>query len=124
MMSVFPELFDFSLIAVFVLRATAGIFFWVFGIRLIKVALRIKSKDVFLKSIGIVYGLLKSATGILLVVGVYTQVMAILGMMLSLLSYIQEPKNTSNRQVQILLFVLCFSLLFLGPGTFAVDLPL
>lgn len=126
MMSVFPALFDFSLFAVFVLRITAGIFFWMFGVRLLQAAYGVRGRGFAVSALGFSYGFAKLGTGILLTIGVFTQIGAIMGIILSALTLIQGMTNTnkSSQQVQTLLLITCFSLLFLGPGLFAVDFPL
>lgn len=127
MMSVFPALFDLSLFAVFVLRITAGIFFWVFGVRLLQAAYGVRGRGFMVSALGFSYGFAKLAVGLLLTVGVLTQIGALVGMVLSVLTFAQgmgTHANKSSQQVQILLFITCLSLLFLGPGIFAVDFPL
>jgi hypothetical protein len=127
MMSFFPALFDFSLFAVFVLRVTAGIFFWVFGVRLLQAAYGVRGRGFMVSALGFSYGFAKLVVGLLLTVGILTQVGALIGMALSVLTFLQgmgTHTNKSSQQVQVLLFAMCLSLLFLGPGIFAVDFPL
>jgi hypothetical protein len=127
MMSLFPALFDFSLIAVFLLRVTTGIFFLLFGLHLLRATYDMREKSLTIQGVGLAYGFSKLLVGFLLTAGVYTQAAAIMGALLALLTLAQAfttEKNVSAQQVQILLFVLCLSLLFLGPGLFAFDIPL
>ena len=127
MLSVFPALLDFSIIAVFLLRITVGFFFILFGTRLIQVAWSTKDVSVFVKGVGMTYGIAKFMVGALLTAGLFTQVAAVFGALLSALTILQDAPTAfarSDKQVQILLIVICVSLLFLGPGLFAVDFPL
>lgn len=127
MLSMFPALFDYSTIAVFALRGTVGVFFFLFGVRLLHVAATLPERKTLVRTVGILYGGLKLGVGTLLLLGLYVQIAAALGALLSLLTYLQDKPTQfarSDKQVQILLFVISLSLLFLGPGQFAIDLPL
>ncbi len=127
MLSIFPELLDFSVIGALLLRGTAGIFFFMFGSRLIQVAWSVKGATPAMRAIGILYGALKFAVGVMLLLGVYTQVAALLGAVLCLLTILQDKPtqfSRSDKQVQILLLIICLSLLFIGPGYLSIDLPL
>ncbi len=123
----FPELLTYSLPAIFVLRITVGIFFWIFGLRLLHAVWIIKNKSLLVKTLGFIYGISKLIIGVMLVAGVYTQIVLLFGMFLTVLTFFQGSStqiNKSGQQVQILLFIICLSLLFLGPGLLAIDLPL
>lgn len=127
MMSTFPDLFAYTLPAIFVLRVTVGFFFLMFGMRLLGVARTAYKHGTFVGVIGYLYGLAKLTVGILFIVGAYTQITALFGMGLTALTLLQGAStraNSSSGQVQILLFVICFSLLFLGPGLLSFDIPL
>lgn len=127
MASIFPVLFDFSIFAVFLLRITTSLFFLTFGLRLMRAARLFPEKRTVVKVVGFLYGSLNLLVAILLLVGMYTQIAAILGVLLAGLTLAQNitsPSTKSSQQVQLLLFVLCLSLLFLGPGWLAVDIPL
>jgi hypothetical protein len=127
MMLTFPELLTFTMPAIFLLRITAGLFFLSFGVRLFKVAIKIKGKSFSLKTLGVLYSFVKLAIGLFLTVGMYTQIASISGAFLSFIAIVQGKRaklNKNEQQVQILLFVLCLSLIFLGPGIPAIDLPL
>lgn len=126
MASVFPDLFDFSSVGVLVLRLAVAIFFILFGTRLTQAVQMVKDKGNSVVVLGYVYGIAHLLVGIFLLVGLYTQIMAILGMLLSTLSFAQGVNTQSpkgSQQVHILLFFICFSLLFFGAGIFAVDIP-
>lgn len=127
MTSVFPALFSFTLPAIFLLRFTVGMFFLIFGMRLLGAARVAYAHGVLVSIVGYLYGIAKLLVGLLLIFGAYTQIAALLGMFFTTLTILQgysTPTNTSTLQVQILLFVICLSLLFLGPGLFSFDFPL
>jgi hypothetical protein len=127
MFSTFPALLDFSQIAVTFLRITVGLFFLLFGLRLTLVAWSIKEKNFAVRFVGVLYGLAKLLTGVFLTLGAYTQIAAIVGAILSSLTFFQGFSSfnfKSAQQVQLLLFVLCLAFLFLGPGLFSIDIPL
>ena len=86
----FPALLDYSVIGALFLRGTIGIFFFVFGVRLMQVAWDIKGTGVAVRLIGLMYGGLKLAVGVLLLLGLYTQIAVIAGAVLSLLTIFQD----------------------------------
>ena len=63
-----------------------------------------------------------------LLVGIYTQAAAILGTLGALKFFIWKRRYGAmiplSRTASLLLLIICFSLLFTGPGAFAFDLPL
>jgi len=126
MTSIFPALLDFSLLGIFVLRVITGLFYIMFGLYLLQTTHILREKSIGLQIFGFVYGTMKCTVGALLTLGVFIQPAAIGGMFLAVLTYAQGYKSASKSvlQVQTLLFFICLSLLFLGPGTFAFDLPL
>ena len=127
MLSIFPALLDYSTFGALLLRGTVGVFFFMFGMRLLDVAWNIEGKNFTVKCIGLLYGGLKLTVGILLLLGLFTQPAVLLGALLSLLTIFQDKPfqfSRSDKQVQILLLILCISLLFIGPGYWSVDLPL
>jgi len=125
MLSIFPELLNYPLVAVTVLRVTTGLFFFMFGARLLATIHRIEHARI--RMVGDVFAVLQCAVGLLLIAGLFTQPAALAGAVLALVSFevgIGRGTGTSAKHVQLLLFVLCGGLVFLGPGLFAVDLPL
>lgn len=127
MLSIFPALFDFSLVGVLLLRVTVGAFFLLFGFRLIHATRLVSEKGVGIYIVGYMYGTLKLTVGILLLIGIYTQVGALLGALLSVITFLQNGTSHSSiagKQVQLLLAVICLALAFLGPGIWAIDFPL
>ena len=125
MFSVWPELFAFELLAVFLLRVVAGYFFLLLGSKLLRAAWRATAQTRILRFVGIVYGLAQVLVGGLLIIGLYTQPAALLGVVLTMLPVGSGTKASHCEQhVQLLLFAISLSLLFLGPGAFAFDLPI
>jgi hypothetical protein len=115
MLSLFPDLFAFPLLAFFVLRITLA-----YHLALITKA-RFKKPYSFL-------AIFELTTTILLTVGLYTQGALIAVMTLLILeSFIERKLGTFDRkdaQIRTILGMIAFALMFLGAGAFALDLPL
>lgn len=115
MLSLFPNLFAFPLLAFFVLRITLAFHF----------ALITKAR--FKKPYSFI-GVFELATTILLAIGLYTQGALIATMALLILeSFIERKLGTFDRkdaQIRTILGMIAFALMFLGAGAFALDLPL
>lgn len=133
--SLFPSLLDFQMLGVFALRVTLGLIFVYFWYEKVthQRAERIQFfEKLSLRPAKVYFGIVSSMEGIagaLLVVGLYTQGVALVTGILMLLATIIKwrkpsalPRNTID--FYIILSVVSFSLLFLGPGAFAIDLPL
>lgn len=120
MLSVFPELLNYSLAGVFILRLALGLLFIKYGI--VKIFLK---KSGWWKTIGAV----ELVCGVLLAVGLFTQPAALLVsvLMFGAIAIKIKTKNEvlkSPYDFYLLLIVVSLSLLFLGPGIFSFDLPL
>lgn len=116
MPSLFPELFNFSFIAPFVLRIALGV-------PLIKRGFgKIISKE---KTPQRILGGIVFLSGILLVIGLFTQAAAMAVSLIIIASSIiirgQHPRSWTERVVKLAIAV---SLILTGPGFFAFDLPL
>lgn len=133
--SLFPALLDFQMLGIFMLRITLGFIFVYFCYE--KLFLFRKDQIHFYEKLGLrpakIFSLIVAAiegiTGVLLVIGLYTQGAAVVaGALMSLATLIKWrtpsalPKNTND--FYVILAVVSFSLLFLGAGAFAIDLPL
>ena len=133
-LSMFPDLLTFWLISPFLLRITAGFIFIYFGYT--KIWKEKERRVSFFNKIGFgagtvffwVVSLVELIGGILLVLGLFTQVTA-----LTLFFIILGATYTKMRQPDlfdnsleffILLLAVLLSLLFLGAGFWAMDLPL
>jgi uncharacterized membrane protein YphA (DoxX/SURF4 family) len=127
MFMVFPELVDYSILAVSFLRVVAGAFFLLFGYRLLRTVLHAKEESRVVRMTVGSFAITQLGVGLLLCIGLYTQPAAIVGMALTLSSQhlgIGRGTHESDAYVQFLLFAICLSLLFFGAGIFAFDLPL
>ncbi len=135
MPSLFPELFDFSFLAIGILRVTLGlIFLWFAYIKIFSAhteylsffeKTKIRPTKVFLN---IVIGV-ELLIGASLVAGYYSQAAELGGGALTTLAALIKwhrpnllPHNTAA--FYLLLSVVSLALLFIGPGAFAFDLPL
>lgn len=134
MLSIFPSLFTYQLLVPTVFRlAAGGIFFW-FGYS--KLWKEREQKRQFFEGIGLkpgmffvwFFGLVELSGGILLIAGYLTQPAALALSLIALGAYAAKATKrgelSSSAGFLFLLFLLTASLLFLGPGKFAFDLPL
>lgn len=134
MLNPFPDLLAFSLLAPFFLRIALGISYARFGyLKLIKSGL---TKISFLKKdylkpeilLVLIVGLLEAIGGVLLVIGLFTQIASLFLSVIVLGTAVIKLRNrtmlSNEIGYHILLFVATFSLLFSGAGAFAIDLPL
>jgi len=117
--SVFPDLLTFGLLAPAILRATIAIIGIMAGWSVYKKSEKLSDK---------LYSLPYFITGIFLIIGMYTQVFAIVGIaMVVLNNYVNigiENVSGERRVFQVLICVILISLLFTGPGFMAIDYPL
>ncbi|OIO32867.1 MAG: hypothetical protein COZ49_04090 [Candidatus Yonathbacteria bacterium CG_4_10_14_3_um_filter_47_65] len=134
MLSVFPSLFTFWIIAPLILRVAIGFIFVYFGVS--KIWKEKKQKIGFFKKIGFGKGIvlfwivsaLEITGGVFLVFGFLTQLVVLV--LLAILLYatyikIHSPKLLTNTlEFYILALAVLIALLFLGSGAFAIDLPL
>ncbi len=133
MLNPFPDLLALSLLAPFLLRIVLGISYARFGyLKLIKsgvTKISFFEKDYLKPEILFVpvVGLLEAIGGILLVIGLFTQVASLFLSIIVLGAIavkLRGGATLSNIGYHALLFVATFSLLFSGAGAFAIDLPL
>jgi putative oxidoreductase len=133
-LSIFPDLLTFWLLAPFILRVTVGFIFIYFGVS--KIWREQERRIGFFKKIGFGAGIiffwlvstLEIIGGALLVLGLYTQPTALVLSFVALgaiYSKIRHPKLLDNTlEFYVLLLSVLISLLFLGAGFWAIDLPL
>lgn len=133
MLNPFPDLLAFSFFAPLFLRATVGIIFMQFGFR--KIA-RMKHTAAFFERINVIpgwffvwfFGLIEIIGGIMLFLGVFTQIAALVLAFIIIGAFFLKRKYPTalshDKSYYILLAVTTFSLIFLGAGAFAIDLPL
>src|SRR3989344_4440067 len=129
MLNPFPELLYYSMLAPFILRVVAGFIFLDLGVLAFKTerlrwitsltAIRIPNPKLAIK----ILGSIQIVTGIMLIVGYYTQIAAIILAVLTFAEAYIEYKEPSMLKRNIvfytMLFVITLSLLFSGAGSFA-----
>jgi putative oxidoreductase len=134
MLNPFPDLLTYSILAPFILRVAAGFIFLNLGVMAFKnekerwvisfSALRIPRPLIAVK----VFGAIEVIGGIMLILGFYTQVAAlVLALFTFIESYIEYKDPAILKRTfpfYIMLLAILLSLLFSGAGAFAVDLPL
>jgi hypothetical protein len=114
MLSLFPELLFLSPFAAFLIRiALAAVFGW-------SALSRIRHGGALLKAFGVIDALLAAA----FLVGFSTQLAAIIGAICTAAWLIKTDWNPYPKSTAALALVMCASLLVLGAGPFAFDLPL
>ncbi len=122
MLSLWPELFDFAPIAPVILRVALGGTFLGYGLREI-------IKPHYLRgALARIVGLWDTTIGLLLIVGFFTQGVATLAI-LELFGYLLIRLADKKRlpipiDYLLVMMAVAISLLFLGPGLWALDLPL
>lgn len=134
MLSVFPTLLTFGIFAPFVLRIAVGIFFFLRGYDHIKGDRTAAAKEFekwagsFSKTFMVAVAAIELAIGLALIAGFLTQIAALLGAIfaLKLLWFRKGYKRFAPDPAALywMVFAICLSLLVLGAGAFAVDLPL
>lgn len=134
MLNPFPDLLTYSLLAPFMLRLVAGLIFvnlgtlafkkeknrWLYSIT----ALKIPKPELVLKIIST----LEIVGGIMLILGFYTQLAALILSVFTLAEIFVEHRDPTilkrNYVFYLMLFIISLSLLFSGAGAYAIDLPL
>jgi putative oxidoreductase len=134
MLNPFPSLLVYSLLAPFILRLVAGLVFfdlgalafrsererWIISLN----TLRIPNPRLAVK----ILGAIEMIGGIMLILGFYTQIAALVLAILTFCEAYVEYKDPAILKrtlvFYVLLFAIVLSLLFSGAGAYAVDLPL
>ncbi|HEY9585069.1 MAG TPA: hypothetical protein VJJ02_00550 [Candidatus Paceibacterota bacterium] len=126
MLSLFPDLLDWSWYVPFVFRVILGAYFCHIGFTLIQHEGHTEHKND--RSTWIFLGALLFLLGLLFVVGLYAQALGSTGFALSLFAlYLRAKKSHHVReslQFYFLFGIVSLSLVFLGAGPYAFDLPL
>ncbi len=122
MPSLFPYLFTYDQAAPFILRLILGITLAYFGYR--KIQKRGKSSG----SNTIIYGAIEILVAIFLIIGLFTQLAAMINAVILVIKLGYKIRDkaflTDGINYYILLLVIALSVIVLGPGWFAFDLPL
>ncbi len=117
MLNPFPTLLAFSLFAPLLLRIVVGCTFIHFG-----------TKNLKLKDYKRALGYIEMIGGLLLIIGLFTQIVALIFTIYLGLLLIDKmhKKNflTDGVNYYLILFVICLSLIITGAGFLAIDLPL
>lgn len=133
-LSIFPDFLTFWLIAPFLLRVTIGFIFIYFGIT--KIWKERKRRVSFFNEVGFGAGVIffwlvsiaELAGGVLLILGLFTQIVSIVLSIIiigAIYAKIKKPELLDNSlEFFFLALAVLLSLLFLGAGFFAIDLPL
>ena len=134
MLNPFPDLLTYSLLAPFILRLVAGLIFVDLGVFLFKnekerwiislSALKVPNPKIAAKILGCV----EIIGGVMLIVGFYTQVAALVLALLTFAEAYVEYKDPGilkrNLVFYVMLLAIMLSLLLSGAGAYAFDLPL
>ena len=134
MLNVFPDLLTFSFFAPFLLRVALGVVFLDFGRHTLGKG-RAQHGALF-EALGLkqhgryvtILGALEIVVALMLILGFYTQIAALVAFIFSLEAYYLKGKHGAHiehrRHLFFLTAVISFSLLFSGAGAIAFDLPL
>jgi len=134
MLNPFPELLSYSLLAPLFLRIILGVIFVDLGVLKFKSersrfiasfeALHLKPA----KEIVSLAGILDIVGGIMLILGLYTQIAALAFVILTGIEIYIESKDTKilkrDMTFYVLVLIIAVSLLLTGAGAFAFDIPL
>jgi uncharacterized membrane protein YphA (DoxX/SURF4 family) len=131
MLSFFPELLNWSMLAPTILRFTLAWFlfqhaanaFWKGDATTLTVL-----KSIFLTKTAIIFnqviGYLRVVAATLLVLGLFTQIAALMALVMYILRLTTRKYHGEEAMVDSLLGVIALCLALLGPGAFSLDLPL
>jgi len=133
-LNTFPDLLTFSMFSPFILRVVLGLI--VINLGFLKLGkeknlwqrlfelINIHASRIFVKILAFV----EIIGGLMLVIGSYTQLTAIIFSILffceAVLEYRESALERRNLTFYVLMFAISLSLVFLGAGAFAFDLPL
>ncbi len=135
MLSIFPQLLDFGMFGPLFLRIGLAVVFLVHGYPKIFKKENFLGTAQFFESIKIkpgkfwvaVVGGVEFFGGILILVGLFTQVVALL-LMINMVVAIWKVKwqkgFLNGYEFDLVLLLMAFALMVLGPGVFSLDLPL
>lgn len=137
MLNIFPDLLFLQLFAPFMLRVALGVMFvWIGYSYLFKdreaVIAQISSKWPRIAKFSVLFGgTFEMVVGVLLILGFYTQAVAIAGALIAIdalfgkFFYKELDKVLKySKMFYVLILIISLSLLVSGAGAFAIDLPL
>ena len=126
MLSAFPQLFTYSLLAIAGLRIVFGVWFLLYGYTtLFKANSQDKGKMSLFEKI---ISSLTLVVGIFSVIGLFTQIAILVGLFILFLEwYFAVRSNSLTKELlasRLYIVIIGLALLFLGAGALALDLPL
>lgn len=134
MLSVFPELLNYNLVGITLIRILVGIVILYIGLITVSTKRALYASEMHLKNHPFaefwpwIFGIIEILTGVFILFGFLTQVMAIVAAYLfTNLGFIEKHVSRVLNQSPFFFFVMTIisiSMLFIGPGLFSVDLPL
>ena len=114
-LSLFPTLLSFGFVAPLLLRVTVGVVAIISGLQRYHKSYKYSSVFHFV-------------TGIFLILGLYTQAVVLVGLVILGFEYFTEKKSGPISMEKMILMslikIILISLLLTGPGLFAMDMPL
>ncbi len=128
MLSIFPALLSLELLAPFLLRVTLGAFLAWNSYTILKTGTMHMPER--MRSVGRIITVLYGMSGVLLVVGLFTQLAALVVAILTALMLVyvvasRSPEHAhTHRMPLVFVLAISVSLIFLGAGFYAIDLPL
>jgi uncharacterized membrane protein YphA (DoxX/SURF4 family) len=134
MLSIFPELFAFEFVGVTLVRLAVGIVLLYIGLMTTGIKKTEYSNNMKVRNyplsnvIPLIFGVVEIITGVFLIAGFLTQLMTVIGIYIFInLIFIEKHIGRVFDYANLFYFVMILisiSVLFLGPGIFAFDLPL
>lgn len=122
MPSLFPYLFTYEQVAPLILRLILGITLAYFGYR------KMRERGTSSGSNSVIYGAAEIVIGAFLVIGLFTQLAALINVVILIIKIGYKIRDkaflTDGINYYLLLLTIAISVIFLGPGWFAFDLPL
>lgn len=122
MLSLFPSLLAYQMAAPLIIRLVGGITLAWFGYE------KIRGRGTSSGSNSVTYGCVEIFLSLFLIVGLYTQLAALLNAIILVIKLAFKAKEgklfSDGVNYYILLLAMCLSLMTTGPGFWAFDLPL
>lgn len=120
MLNVFPNLLTYSLFAPLLIRIVLGVFVILKSYKVLPAQVDRKSK---------VVEILFIISGILILIGLYTQVSALFLIVLTIIEFVRkgsrgEMANSTEMWFMIFVLATSLSLMLSGAGIYAIDFPL
>jgi len=133
-LNTFPDLLTFSMLSPFILRIVLGLI--IINLGSLKLGKEQVAWQELFETINLhpakffvkILAFIEIIGGLMLVIGSYTQLVSIIFAILffceAVLEYREPNLERRNLTFYILMFTISLSLVFLGAGVFAIDLPL